>query len=63
MQVPVKENPLRNMDNVILTPHIAGICTNGFRRLSLHVCEEMERLIAGERMKAEVNLDNLSKLA
>ena len=57
------DSELTKLPNAILTPHIAGICTNGFRRLSLHVCEEIERLIAGEKMKAEVNLDNLSKLA
>ena len=28
-----------------------------------NIFEEIERLIAGEKMKAEVNLDNLSKLA
>ena len=60
---PVKDNPLRNMDNVILTPHIAGTATNGLKRVALHVCDEIERLIKGEKMRTEVNLDNLSKLA
>ena len=60
---PVKDNPLRNMDNVILTPHIAGTATNGLKRVALHVCDEIERLTKGEKMRTEVNLDNLSKLA
>ena len=60
---PAKDNPLRNMDNVILTPHIAGTATNGLKRVALHVCDEIERLTKGEKMKTEVDLDNLSKLA
>ena len=60
---PVKENELRYLNNVVLTPHIAGTSTNGLRRIALHVCEEIERLVNGETMRTEVNLDNLSKLA
>lgn len=63
VEPPEKENPLRNMDNVILTPHIAGTATNGLKRVALHVCDEIERLVNGEKMRTEVNLDNLSKLA
>lgn len=60
---PAKDNELRRLDNVILTPHIAGTATNGLKRVALHVCEEIERLLNGEKMRTEVNLDNLSKLA
>ena len=60
---PAKDNVLRNMKNVVLTPHIAGTATNGLRRVALHVCEEIARLLNGEKMRTEVNLDNLSKLA
>ena len=58
-----KDNALRGMRNVVLTPHIAGTSTNGLRRVALHVCEEIGRLVNGETMRTEVNLDNLSKLA
>lgn len=60
---PIKENELRNLDNCVLTPHIAGAYTNGLKRVALHACEETERLISGNKMRAEVNLDNLSNLA
>lgn len=60
---PTKDNELRNLDNVVLTPHIAGTATNGLKRVALHVCEEIDRLTKGEKMRTEVNLDNLSKLA
>ena len=60
---PAKDNELRALKNVVLTPHIAGTATNGLKRVALHVCEEIERLLNGEKMRTEVNLDELSKLA
>lgn len=60
---PTKDNELRTLPNVVLTPHIAGTATNGLKRVALHVCEEAERLLNGEKMRTEVNLDNLSKIA
>lgn len=60
---PAKDNELRTLPNVVLTPHIAGTATNGLKRVALHVCEEVERLLAGEKMRTEVNLDNLARLA
>lgn len=60
---PAKDNKLRSLPNVVLTPHIAGTATNGLRRVALHVCEEIERLLGGEKMRTEVNLADLAKLA
>lgn len=60
---PTPENELRTLKNVILTPHIAGTTTNGLRRIALHVCEELEKLVNGEKMRTEVNLDNLGSIA
>ena len=60
---PVEDNELRRLDNVILTPHIAGTVSNGLKRIALHACEELERLVGGERMRTEVNLDELARLA
>jgi len=60
---PAPDNKLRFMDNVVLTPHIAGTVTNGLKRIALHVCEELERLLNGKKMRTEVNLDDLSKMA
>ena len=60
---PAKDSELRKLKNVILTPHIAGVVTNGMKRIALHVCEETERLLKGEKMKTEVDIANLSKLA
>lgn len=60
---PARDNELRALKNVVLTPHIAGTATNGLKRVALHVCEEIERLLKGEQMRTEVNLADLSKLA
>ena len=60
---PAKDNKLRSRPNVVLTPHIAGTATNGLRRVALHVCEEIERLLGGEKMRTEVNLADLAKMA
>ena len=60
---PAADNELRNLDNVILTPHIAGTCTNGLKRIALHVYEEIDRLLKGEKMRTEVDLSKLSTLA
>lgn len=57
------ENPLRTFPNVICLPHVAGTFTNGKRAIGVHVCEEAERLIRGERMKCEVDLTKLNILA
>ena len=58
-----KDNELRKLNNVVLTPHIAGTATNGLKRVALHVCEETERLLSGEKMRTEVNIDSLSTIA
>lgn len=60
---PEADNELRFLDNVILTPHIAGTVSNGMKRIALHVCQELERLEKGEKMRTEVDLGNISKLA
>ena len=60
---PLEDNRLRTLDNVVLTPHIAGTVTNGLKRIALHVCEELERFVNGEKMRTEINLDDLSKMA
>lgn len=60
---PAVDNELRKMENVVLTPHIAGTATNGLKRVALHVCEEIERLVNGERMRTEIDVTNLSKMA
>ena len=60
---PAADNPLRDMPNVLLTPHIAGTARNGKRRIALHICEETERFLSGERMRTEIDRAALAKMA
>ena len=63
VEPPAADNELRILDNVNLTPHLAGTASNGLRRIALHVCEEVERLLAGQRMRTEIERDMLSRMA
>ena len=60
---PEKDNLLRSLPNVNLTPHIAGTVTNGMRRIALHVCEELERKLKGETPITAVDRKSLYKMA
>lgn len=60
---PAADNPLRDMPNVLLTPHIAGTARNGKRRIALHICEETERFLSGERMRTEIDRAALARMA
>lgn len=60
---PAVENELRYLDNVILTPHIAGAVTNGLKRVAKHVCEELDRFENGEPMRTQVDFSKLANMA
>ena len=60
---PAADNPLCTLPNVIMTPHLAGLAANGLKKIGQHVCEEIERFLAGEKMLAEVTEDMLARMA
>lgn len=60
---PAQDSELRSVSNIYLLQHIAGVTTNGSKRIGKHVCEEVERLLLGERMKCEIDLTKLSQMA
>jgi D-3-phosphoglycerate dehydrogenase/(S)-sulfolactate dehydrogenase len=45
---PGEDDPLRGLPNVILTPHVAGVTRESMRRASLHVANDVLRVLAGE---------------
>ena len=57
------DNPLRTLKNVILTPHIAGLATNGRLRIGIHAAEEIGRFLKGEPMLCEVREEMLATMA
>jgi len=56
---PAKDSPLRQLDNVILTPHIAGPVTD-CTRLGRRAVEEVRRFLSGEPPLYEVTRDMLA---
>ncbi len=51
---PPENDPLQDLDNLILTPHIAGVTEESNRRASLHVAEDVRRVLAGQKPLSEV---------
>lgn len=46
---PGEDDPLRGLGNVLLTPHIAGVTEESNRRASLHVANDVLRVLRGEQ--------------
>ncbi|MGQ9524466.1 MAG: hydroxyacid dehydrogenase [Armatimonadota bacterium] len=59
---PAKDSPLRQLDNVVLTPHIAGPVTD-CTRLGRRAVEEVRRFFSGEPPLYEVTRDMLEYTA
>ena len=57
------ENPLRTLDNVILTPHLAGLAANGKYRIGKHAAEQIANFINGKPLECEVTQDMLATIA
>lgn len=61
---PVREDSeLLKMDNVILTPHIAGSISNEVARMGMYMVEECGRYLRGERMLYQVSMEMLETMA
>lgn len=60
---PKADNPLRTLKNCIMTPHLAGQANNGLKKIGQHVCEEIERLLAGQQPICEVTKEMLATMA
>ncbi|MBN1640309.1 MAG: hydroxyacid dehydrogenase [Anaerolineae bacterium] len=57
------ENPFRELDNVILTPHIAGASIETRHRQGQWMVEELQRFYAGQPLRYGVTLDMLETMA
>jgi phosphoglycerate dehydrogenase-like enzyme len=52
MEEPPKPNSLiLRLDNVVLTPHIAGSAGRECRRMGRYMVEELQRYLAGQPLK------------
>ena len=60
---PLPDSPLLRLDNVTLTPHIAGSDGYEVQRMSQYMIDEYRRLFNGEPALYEVSLEMLERMA
>jgi D-3-phosphoglycerate dehydrogenase / 2-oxoglutarate reductase len=48
-------HPLFSLDNVVLTPHLAGVTKESRARMGVAAAEDVLRMLAGERPRHLVN--------
>ena len=60
---PEADSPFWTMDNVFLTPHLAGSLGQEVARMGAYMAEEFGRISAGEAPKWEVTLNMLETMA
>ena len=60
---PVDGSPLYALDNVFLTPHIAGSAGDEVKRMAEFMAEESEMLACGQQTRYEVTLKMLETMA
>ena len=59
---PAPDSPLRSLENVVVTPHIAG-CIENCHRMGELAVEEVRRYLAGEPAINEVSAEMLDRIA
>ncbi|MCQ2399836.1 MAG: NAD(P)-binding domain-containing protein, partial [Clostridia bacterium] len=60
---PEKDSPLYTLNNVFLTPHIAGSSGNEVWRMAEYMLEESKRFVNGDKSLYEVSLKMLETMA
>jgi phosphoglycerate dehydrogenase-like enzyme len=56
-------HPFYTMDNVIMSPHIAGSSGRELARMGEYMAEELERFITGSPLRYEVTAEMLATMA
>jgi len=57
------DNPFRELDNVILTPHVAGASLQARHRQGQFMIEELQRFFSGQPLLYQVTIDMLDIMA
>jgi phosphoglycerate dehydrogenase-like enzyme len=60
---PNIESKLRHINNIILTPHVAGLAGNGLKRIGKHVANELHLINSNKTMVGEIDQNSLSEQA
>lgn len=59
---PIKsDNPLRNLDNIIITPHIAWKSEFSIKNVEVKAAEKMRDFLLGKSINGIVNIDEVKK--
>jgi len=58
---PEAESPLYMLENVLLTPHIAGSAGNECRRMGRYMVEELRRYLAGQPLKYALKQESVMR--
>lgn len=53
------ENPLFTLDNVVCTPHVAGVSEEADRAIAVQVAGDMLRVLRGEKPRALANRERV----
>ena len=60
---PEKESPLYNLDNVVLTPHIAGSLGRECHRMGRLMTEELDRFLSRKPLRYVIDEERFKRLA
>ena len=60
---PVSDSPFYSLENVFLSPHIAGSQANEVQRMSELVVDQFENLLNGKETNYEITKEKLAKMA
>jgi len=58
-----EDHPFRKLDNVVLTPHIAGATLQARHRQGQVVVEEIQRFLKGDPLRYQVTREMLDIMA
>jgi phosphoglycerate dehydrogenase-like enzyme len=62
-EVPGVDSPLWTMENIVLTPHIAGSQGQECKRMGRYMVEELARYVKGEPLKWAVTREMAERMA
>ncbi len=60
---PAPDSPLRQLPNVVLTPHIAGSLGREYQKIGRMMADEVERYLRGKPLLGEVTPDQIPLIA